>query len=85
MSNSDAIGSLGVAILLLAFALNAFGRLRADARSYHALNFVGATLAGTASWLIGFLPFVVLELIWALVAIAALVRPRPRAAAEPPA
>jgi hypothetical protein len=80
VSGADLLGSVGVALLLLAFALNAAGRLGADARAYHALNLVGAALAGAASWWIGFLPFVVLEGIWAAVAFVALVRPR-RAAA----
>ena len=80
MSGPDVLGSAGVALLLLAFALNAFGWLAAEARVYHALNFVGAALAGTASWLIDFMPFVLLEATWALVALAALLRPT-RAAA----
>jgi hypothetical protein len=71
---SDAIGSLGVALLLLAFGLGAFGRLSHEARSYQALNAAGAALACWASWQIGFLPFVVLEGIWTAVALAALLR-----------
>lgn len=74
MSAADLVGSLGVAILLLAFGLNAFGRLANDARSYQALNAVGAALAMWASWQIGFLPFVVLEGAWLAVALFALVR-----------
>jgi hypothetical protein len=74
VTSSDAIGSLGVAILLLAFGLNAFGRLSHEARSYQALNAVGAALACWASWRIGFLPFVVLEGTWTAVALAALLR-----------
>jgi hypothetical protein len=73
---SDAIGTAGVAILMLAFALTSFGRLAPDARSYHALNAVGAALACAASVSIGFLPFVVLEALWTAVALAALVRGR---------
>jgi hypothetical protein len=80
VSGPDVLGFAGVALLLVAFALSAFGYLGAESRAYHALNFVGAALAGTASWLIDFMPFVVLEATWALVALAALVRPT-RAAA----
>jgi hypothetical protein len=71
---ADWIGSLGVALLLAAFALNAFGRLNQQARSYHLLNLFGAGLAAWASWQIRFWPFVVLEAVWAAVALAALVR-----------
>lgn len=68
MSLGDAVGSLGVAMLLLAFGLNTTGRLRADATAYLALNFIGAAMACVASILIGFLPFVILEGAWAAVA-----------------
>lgn len=74
MTLPDAIGSAGVALLLLAFFLNAFGWLERSARSYQLLNLVGAAVAGYASWKIGFMPFVVLEGTWALVALVALLR-----------
>lgn len=68
------IGFLGVGLLLLAFFLNLSGRLGVtDVRSI-ALNLVGAALAGFSSYLIDFLPFVVLEGTWAVVAAVALVR-----------
>lgn len=70
----DIIGSIGVALLLAAFALNAFGRLDSDSRWYGALNVVGAALAAIASWLIGYLPFVVLEGTWCAVALVRLAR-----------
>ncbi len=74
MSVADWIGSLGVTLLLAAFALNAFGRLSQRARPYQLLNLSGAGLAAWASWQIRFWPFVVLEGVWAAVALAALVR-----------
>jgi hypothetical protein len=76
MTLSDAIGTVGVAILMLAFALSSFGRLAPDARSYHALNALGAALACAASLRIGFVPFIVLEALWTVVALAALLRGR---------
>lgn len=72
---ADVVGSVGVTLLLAAFALNAFGRLRSDSRWYGALNVVGAGLAAVASALIGYLPFVVLESTWCIVALARMVRP----------
>jgi hypothetical protein len=75
MTNSEWVGSLGAALLLLAFGLNLFGWLARASRRYQGLNVLGAGLACYASWRIGFLPFVVLEGIWALVAFTALVRP----------
>jgi len=64
------IGSIGVALLLLAFALNIFKLLRSDGQIYMSLNLVGAALACYSSYLIAFMPFVVLEGAWAAVAFA---------------
>ena len=71
---ADVIGSAGVAMLLLAFFLNLRGLLAAGSRAYQLLNFVGAGTACYASWLIGFMPFVVLEGTWCAVAAIALAR-----------
>ena len=76
MPTSEWVGSLGVALLLLAFSLNLFGWLPRASRFYHGLNVLGAGLACYASWIIEFLPFVVLEGTWALVAFTALLHPR---------
>ncbi|HEV2764290.1 MAG TPA: hypothetical protein VGV38_15025 [Pyrinomonadaceae bacterium] len=68
------IGSAGVSLLLLAFFLNLFGFLRRDGYAYLLLNLTGGALACYSSHLIGFLPFVVLEGTWAVVAGVAVVR-----------
>jgi len=68
------IGSIGVALLLVAFVLNLLHLLRADGFAYSVLNLVGAALACYSSWLIDFMPFVVLEGVWAAAAAYALVR-----------
>jgi len=68
------VGSIGVALLLLAFLLNLLKVLRSDARLYMALNLAGAGLACYSSYLIDFMPFVVLEGAWAAVALAAIGR-----------
>ena len=68
------LGSIGVALLLAAFLLNLAKVLRADEWSYLGLNFVGAGLACYSSYLIQFMPFVVLEGTWATVALAGIVR-----------
>jgi len=74
MSYDQWIGSIGVAALLLAFALNGFGFVRHDSPRYQLLNVIGAGLACYASWLIHYVPFVVLEGTWCLVATFGLVR-----------
>jgi hypothetical protein len=74
VSPETLIGSLGVALLLLAFFLNLVRVLKTESYPYTALNLAGASLAGYASYLIGFVPFVILEGTWAVVAAVALVR-----------
>ena len=73
MEPSTLLGSVGVAMLLGAFALNLFGVLPAGSRVYHAVNAVGAGLAALASAMIEYVPFVMLEGIWCLVALVALI------------
>ena len=64
MSASEIIGSIGVALLLVAFFMNSFGMLASDSRPYQTMNVVGAAISCYASYLIGFAPFVVLEATW---------------------
>ena len=73
--NATLIGSIGVTILLAAFALNLLRVLSTNSPAYLAMNLVGSVLAGISSYLIGFIPFVVLEGAWALFAGIALLRP----------
>jgi len=68
------VGSAGVALLLLAFFLNLLRCLRADGTVYLSLNLVGAALACLSSYLIDFMPFVLLEGTWSVVAAVALAR-----------
>ncbi|WP_211166348.1 CBU_0592 family membrane protein [Mucilaginibacter robiniae] len=72
MKTSDIIASVGVIILLIGFMLNLFKKLPADSKIYASLNFVGAAMCGYSSYLISFYPFVILEGIWAFVALVSL-------------
>ena len=74
MSASNIIGSIGVALLLVAYFLNLFKLLPPGSKMYGVLNIIGAGLACFASFMIGFIPFVVLEGIWAIVALAGMFR-----------
>lgn len=65
MDHSVFIGSVGVSLLLLAFILNLFKLIQSDSLSYTLMNFIGASIAGYASILIQFIPFVILEFFWA--------------------
>jgi hypothetical protein len=68
------IGSIGVGFLLLAFFLNLFKFLTQDTKIYALMNIFGAGLACYASILIGFIPFVILEGTWSIVAIIGLIK-----------
>ena len=70
---NDWIGFAGVAILLIAFLLNLTGKLSKDGLIYILLNIIGASLACLASWLINYIPFVILEASWTLVSLWALI------------
>jgi|RhiMetStandDraft_4_1073278.scaffolds.fasta_scaffold69993_2 hypothetical protein len=74
LSHSEIIGFVGVALLLVAFFLNLLRLLKAESVPYLVLNLIGAGLACASSYLISFLPFVLLEGTWAIVAAVALVR-----------
>jgi hypothetical protein len=76
MSISQIVGTIGVALLLIAFFMNSFAMLDSDSRAYQALNIVGAAVSCYASYLIGFVPFVVLEAVWCAAAVAAMLRGR---------
>jgi len=72
MKISDIIASAGVIILLIAFLLNLTKKMQAGSFAYSLLNFIGAGLCCYASWLVSFYPFIVLEGVWALVALISL-------------
>jgi len=74
MSFSTLIGTLGVSLLLLAFILNLFKLVSQDSRLYGILNITGAGLSCYASLLIHFLPFIVLEAAWCLIALFSFVK-----------
>jgi hypothetical protein len=73
MSIAEVFGSIGVALLLVAFFMNLFGLMSSDSRAYPAINAIGAGISCYASYLIGFAPFVVLEATWCAVAVVAMI------------
>lgn len=73
----NVLGSVGVTLLLIAFVLNATGRI-AVGYLYTYLNLVGALLAAIASLMIAFIPFLILESVWFTAAATKLVSLRRR-------
>jgi hypothetical protein len=74
MTLTDWIGSVGVAMLLVAFFLNLYNRVQKDSLSYLLLNVFGAGLACAASLMLNYVPFVILEGCWTLVSLVSLAR-----------
>jgi hypothetical protein len=72
MSTTDIIASIGVVITLIAFLLNLNNKLSAQSSIYKLMNVIGAGLCCYSSFLIKFYPFVLLEGIWAFVALLSL-------------
>lgn len=71
------IGSIGVGLILMAFAALHFRRASTTGPLYLLANAAGAGLACISSAMIGFLPFVILEGTWCAIAVGGLVH-RPR-------
>ena len=78
----DAVGTLGMLLLLGAFLANAMGRLAASGVAYHLLNGVGACILAWYSVQLGVWVFAVLESVWALAALWSLARALARRGAE---
>jgi hypothetical protein len=74
MTYNDIIGSVGVAVILLAYFLNTERLIPVNGKLFYVMNTIGAALACYASYLIGYMPFVILEGAWTLVSIYGLMR-----------
>lgn len=71
---SDWIATIGVTVLLIAFGLILLKIISAESYLYLSLNFLGSFLAGVASVMIHFTPFIILESAWALVSLFAIAK-----------
>lgn len=74
MTLPDGAGLVGVAIILIAYAGAALGRLKPTSAIAHGLNFVGAALILVSLAHDFNLSAVVMESAWALVAVIGLLR-----------
>jgi hypothetical protein len=74
MALSDKLGIFGVGLILLAYFLNVANKLGSGNKLYLTMNMLGAGIACYASWLISYIPFVILEGVWAAVSVIALVK-----------
>ena len=75
MTSGELVGTLGVTLLLIAFALNLADKWSSSSSIYLIFNVVGAGLACLSSYLIHFWPFVVLEGVWTISSLIMLLKP----------
>ncbi len=68
---TDVIGIVGLLLLLLGFYLNNFKKKKIVRRTkiYNGLNFIGSLMMAYYAFMVGATVFVVLEVIWALLAL----------------
>lgn len=74
MSYNDIIGSIGVLIILIAYFLNNFSIIKQNGNLYFFLNIIGASIACYTSYLINYIPFVILEGSWAIISVIGLIK-----------
>ena len=74
MVYNDIIGILGVGLILIAYFLGTEKLIKNDGKLYYVMNIIGAGLACYASFLISYMPFVILEGTWVLVSVYGLMR-----------
>ena len=74
MNSIDWIGFIGVFQILLAYILNVTGKLKSKDVLFIVLNLTGASMACLASILLNYLPFIILEGVWAFVSLMALLK-----------
>jgi hypothetical protein len=74
MNYNDIIGTIGVGLILLAYFLNIFSFIPKDGHLFFIMNIIGAALACYASFLIHYLPFIILEATWTFVSVIGLLK-----------
>jgi len=74
MNLTDWLGFIGVFLILLAYFLNSFEIVTTKNLNFILLNLIGSVLACLASVLLNYIPFILLEGIWALVSLIALLK-----------
>jgi len=74
MTTIDWVGFIGVFQILLAYILNVIGKINKEDLSFIILNLIGAVTACLASILMNYIPFILLEGVWAFVSLISLIK-----------
>ncbi|HEX8061202.1 MAG TPA: hypothetical protein VF473_09725 [Cyclobacteriaceae bacterium] len=70
----DIIGWIGAAEVIAAYALNSYGEFTADSALFQLLNLTGAVFLIANTWYNKAYPSMVINIIWTLIAIVALIK-----------
>ncbi|HBT10955.1 MULTISPECIES: CBU_0592 family membrane protein [Leeuwenhoekiella] len=74
MTLVDWLGALGVFQILLAYVLNLSKKVTTTDWSFLILNTIGASMACSASVLLEYWPFIILEGVWALTSLISVIQ-----------
>ena len=74
MNYNDIVGTIGVGLILLAYFFNTFSLIPKEGKLFFSMNIIGAGLACYASFLINYVPFIILEGVWCIVSIAGFIK-----------
>ena len=69
MSLTTTIGTIGALIILISFILNEVHKLDSDNLIYDIANFIGGSLLAVYAYLLSSIPFLILNIVWAIVAL----------------
>lgn len=74
MDLANILNSIGVVFILLAFILLTLKKVNHSSVSYNVLNLIGSALAAVGAYMLHAVPFTVLNVAWACVAVYALAK-----------
>jgi energy-converting hydrogenase Eha subunit C len=70
----EIVGWIGAVEVIIAYALNSSGKMKSDSVMFQVLNLTGAIFLIANTWYNAAYPSVVINIIWTVIAIVALIR-----------
>ena len=77
MNMIDIIGWVGSALVVLAYAMNMYNKLRSDSLTYYLLNITGSGCLIANTFYHHAIPSAVVNIIWVLIAFMAMLKRKP--------